>query len=93
MAIRLKNWRIYSLDPNKIAPPWCRMVGDVYGHPRFDDGTHVGTSYVVKIENHGDYVEATTLSGSVYHLYKEDEYSEAEEDSIGARWRRNIQWN
>lgn len=37
---RLENWYVYDSD---------RVVGDVYGHPRFPDGHHIITSTIDKM--------------------------------------------
>jgi len=61
MPIFLSNW--------SIAYPCAKdthLQGEVYGHPRYKDGTFVTTSPVEK----ADGVTITTRSGSVYELGK-----------------------
>ena len=63
--IKLKNWSVFASNNNGFIPPefLCyHLQGKAYGHPRFN----------------GDYKEAKTRSGSVYCLYPEDVYPEAE---------------
>ena len=75
---RLKNWSVRS-DFSSLNQLW----GNVYGHPRFEDGKLVSTSYITDIKEVGDHKEVTTFSGSVYHLYKEDVDPEAEKQFPG----------
>lgn len=82
MAIRLKNWSMFQGEPSGFQPPELRAVylqGNAYGHPRFSDGSFVSTSRIIKIEDKVEYKEATTRSGSVYQLYKENVDPKAEE--------------
>lgn len=79
--IRLKNWSIYMDDCVGWRAPELftyHLQGNAYGHPRFEDGDPVSTSSIVEINDRGDYKEATTRSGSVYGLYKEDVDPECE---------------
>lgn len=79
--IRLKNWSMYAEGNNGFNPPelWTyHFQGNVYGHPRFNDGDPITTSRIVEINDKGDYKEAKTRSGSVYCLYPEDVDPEAE---------------
>ncbi len=63
----LHNWstNLSSADPYK-APEQCstRLKGNVYGHPKFNDGDLITTSTINKIEGR----IITTDSGSVYRL-------------------------
>ncbi len=80
-VLRLKNWSVTSdINPYFAAPEMMRyhLQGDVYGHPRFNDGDPVTTSRIIKISDKGDYKEAVTISGSVYELHREDVDKEAE---------------
>lgn len=81
----LKNWR------TSLNQPWSPIVGEremflmghVYGHTQFKDGTSVATSIVKKVEDKGTHKEVTTFSGTVYQLYKEDINPEAEKKYPG----------
>lgn len=83
MAIRLKNWSVFQREPSGFQPPelgaFC-LQGNAYGHPRFNNGQIVNTSRIVDIQDKGEYKEATTRSGSVYQLYKEDVDPRAEKE-------------
>jgi len=65
--ITLHNWSTgYSSDNPYAAPeqnPTC-LKGNVYGHPRFNDGDCVTTTAIEKIEGR----IITTYSGSIYRL-------------------------
>lgn len=79
--IRLKNWSMYAEGNNEFRPPelWSyHLQGNVYGHPRFNDGDPVNTSRIIDIVDKGDHKEAHTRSGTVYCLYKEDVDPECE---------------
>lgn len=79
--IRLKNWSMYAEGNNEFRPPelWnYHLQGNVYGHPRFNDGDPVNTSRIIDIVDKGDHKEAHTRSGTVYCLYKEDVDPECE---------------
>lgn len=69
----LKNWSLTS-RASAYTPPelmYFNLQGDVYGHPRFEDGSPVITSKIMEINDKGDHKEAITYSGSVYELYKD----------------------
>ena len=79
--MKLKNYSVTSdVDGRFIAPELMHyhLQGNVYGHPRFDDGDPVTTSRIIEINDKGDYKEAITRSGSVYELHREDVDMEAE---------------
>ena len=79
--MRLKNWSVTSDVDVRFTPPELmhyHLQGEVYGHPRFDDGIFVVTSRIIEINDKGDYKEVITRSGSVYELYREDVDMEAE---------------
>ncbi len=66
--IRLENWSMLQ-DVNPYLAPEVRrgcLVGAAYGHPRFEDGDHIVTSYVVEIDVKKG--RAKTRSGSEYVL-------------------------
>jgi len=80
-VLRLKNWSVTNdIDLCFAAPEMMHyhLQGNVYGHPRFNDGDPVMTSRIIKINDKGDYKEVVTKSGSVYELYREDVDKEAE---------------
>jgi hypothetical protein len=69
--IRLDNWSVTGRNVSPYqAPETIRrcLKGKAYGHPRFDDGGVVKTSYIVKADKR----IITTRSGSVYQLGKID---------------------
>ena len=77
----LKNWSVTSDVDVRFTPPELmhyHLQGEVYGHPRFDDGIFVVTSRIIEINDKGDYKEVITRSGSVYDLHREDVDKEAE---------------
>lgn len=78
--MRLKNWSVFSEDNEYLAPELrsYRLQGNVYGHPKFNDGDPVSTNRIVKIADKGTYKEVVTQSGSVYELYKEDVNTDCE---------------
>lgn len=79
--MKLKNWSITNgVNPNFVAPEMTHfhLQGNVYGHPRFNDGDPVITSRIFEINDKGDYKEVITRSGAVYELYKEDVDPECE---------------
>lgn len=68
--IILKNWFVCSKGGGAENPYFPEIMqphylsGEVYGHPRFEDGKFVTTSRIVKVEGR----QLTTKSGSVYYL-------------------------
>ena len=80
--MKLKNWSIIT-DVSPFTPPELmhyHLQGNVYGNPKFEDGTNVITSRIIEINDIGDHKEAITRSGSVYELYKEDVDAECEKE-------------
>lgn len=61
----LKNWSFYGYLFYLIAQ------GNVYGNPKFEDGTFIHTSNVVNIIDCGDHKEIETLN-SIYCVYPDD---------------------
>lgn len=74
--VRLKNWSVY--DDGSY-----HLQGNVYGHPRFDDGDLIDTSRIVSIIDKGDHKEITTQSGTVYSLYA---------DEVGTEIGESLKW-
>lgn len=73
--MRLTNWfAAGGLSQNHISPELRKyhLLGNVYGHPDFKDGTLIITSKIVKINDKGNCKEVITENGSVYELHKED---------------------
>jgi hypothetical protein len=75
--MKLENWSVVydnNVDPY-TAPELIRSVlqGNVYGNPKFDDGTFICTSSIVG-KNNGDII---TKSGSRYELGNVDPAYEA----------------
>ena len=67
--MRLKNWYIANDFLNLYTAPELKpyyLVGNVYGHPRFEDDKQVITSKIVEINDKDDHKEAITRSGSIY---------------------------
>lgn len=75
----LKNWSIIH-DAYDAPELGGRLHGRVYGHPNFEDGTHVRTSRIDFMVNKDDCIEATTQSGSIYKFFKEDVSAECEKE-------------
>lgn len=65
-AAYITDWAFRSTGNGYQAPELCRFVltGNVYKHPKHDEGKHVKTSSVT--ETQGRFV--ATRSGSVYFL-------------------------
>lgn len=69
-TIILENWSTVSGGDEYTAPE-CRTLnlhGEVYGHPRFEDGKVIVSSEISKINCRF----VTTRSGSLYWLGKPD---------------------
>lgn len=69
---RLESWSMVGLI-NPYWPPEMRIMqlqGIVYDHPRLEDGEHIITSALVKIDIKKG--TAQTFSGSIYSLGKPD---------------------
>lgn len=83
--MKLKNWSVFSKGSDFLPPELQspHLQGNVYGNERFPDGTYVHTSRIVSIEDKGTHKEATTASGSVYELHKEDVDPAAERQFLG----------
>lgn len=63
----LKNWSVVNPNPDPYKAPELQkgcLHGEVYGHPRFEDGHRITTSSIVGLD--GDYI--LTYSGSEYEL-------------------------
>jgi hypothetical protein len=70
--IRLENWSML-MDQDPYLPPEIKrgyLVGSVYGHPNFEDGGQIVTSYIVEINVRKGF--AKTRSGSDYILGRPD---------------------
>lgn len=79
--MRLKNWSMYTTRTSDFMAPELgipHLQGDVYGHPRFEDGDSINTSRIIEIQDKGEYKLAITRSGSEYELHKEDVATECE---------------
>lgn len=64
---KLEDWSVTLRSTDPYAPPEHRQIslqGEVFGHPRFEDGKRITTSFVVEVN--GPLV--TTMSGTVYTL-------------------------
>ncbi len=49
MTVRIRNWAVVTKGGPYQAPECCRsgILGDVYNHPEFPDGSKVRTSHIV----------------------------------------------
>ena len=67
VTVKIKNWSVIIKTTNPYQTPelgiQC-LMGQVYGHPRFEDGTEVTTSSIAGVE--GDLI--VTKSGMKYKL-------------------------
>lgn len=62
----LRNWSVIEDDDGYTAPELRRMVliGEVYGHPKYKDGSMIKTSVVITSEGR----TIQTKSGTYYRL-------------------------
>lgn len=73
--LRLTNWSLLQRGGDGYtAPELCDwyLQGNVYGHPKIEDGTFVTTSRITNVVNKGKKRIITTRSGSVYCLSMEE---------------------
>lgn len=78
--IRLKNWLI-TTNQNGFIPPELvenYLHGNVYGHPKFNDGDPINTSPIRGISDCGEYKIVKTKN-TEYTVYPEDVSPEYEE--------------
>ena len=76
--MRLEDWYLTECSPDDIHTHFRRMIGRVYNHYHFVDGTWVTTSPIAKVNSICSATEPeklptltiTTRSGSVYVLGK-----------------------
>lgn len=71
-TIRIENWAVITPVVNPYAAPETQppsLYGQVYGHPRFNDGEYVTTSLIV---GKNEQNEILTNSGNAYELGKVD---------------------
>jgi hypothetical protein len=71
--IRIENWAVVADASNPYTPPECIgkcLVGEVFGHPRFPDGSKVQTGQLIDLDLNSN--RASTESGSEYSLGKMD---------------------
>lgn len=61
----LKNWSIYNILFYSVAQ------GNVYGNPKFEDGTFIHTSNILEIYTEKDHLEIETRN-SIYCIYPKD---------------------
>lgn len=79
--IKFKSWFIETRLHDEYKAPELGvkvLVGNVYGHPCFPDGSFIHTSRIVGIEDMGDHKDILTRSGSRYSVFPEDVHPEAE---------------
>ncbi len=66
-AIRIEGWALVYGNDDPYMPPEYRgrcLKGEVYGHPRRDDGETIRTSRIVSVDG----LRVMTSSGSLYVL-------------------------
>ena len=66
-GIKIRHWSVVGDNSNPYNPPELRtahLQGNVYGHPRFPDGTQVRTSAIKDVKKRTVF----TQSGSKYVL-------------------------
>jgi hypothetical protein len=64
---KLENWSVDASTGNGYLAPELRrpfLIGEIYGHPKFADGSMVRTSIIVSTTGR----LVSTASGSVYEL-------------------------
>jgi hypothetical protein len=79
--VKLKNWSVYGIPLNDFAAPELSkfyLQGNVYGNPKFPDGSFISTSRLLEIKDMGCCKIGVTRSESEYELYKEDVSVECE---------------
>lgn len=79
--MKLKNWSVCGVPLNDFTAPELSkfyLQGEVYGNPKFPDGSFVTTSRIIEIKDIGNYKIGLTRSGSEYELHKEDVDKECE---------------
>lgn len=70
--MKIENWAVVESIVNPYAAPEMRALslqGQVFGHPRFNDGQYITTS---SIDKKNDRDEVVTISGSSYELGRVD---------------------
>lgn len=69
----VKNWSITSDFTSYTAPEMRKyfLCGNVYGNVKFEDGTSIRTSNIIKIEEKNDYKIVHTRN-SKYKVFKDD---------------------
>ena len=75
IPIRIENWAIviYDASGSGYTPPEFhsrKIVGNVYGHPKFENGDIITTSRIIEVINSH---KIRTISGSIYELGEPDE--------------------
>jgi len=74
-TVKIENWEIVYSPPNPYTAPECcppYLYGQVYGHPRFEDGKFISTSMIV--DAYGNHVKTKNTE---YVLGKpSDKYAE-----------------
>lgn len=67
--MRIENWAVISPVPGPYTAPETQgspsLSGNVFDHPRFNDGTWVTTSFIIGKNNKDEII---TNSGSSYEL-------------------------
>lgn len=84
----MKNWSLTAANVNPYKAPElisAKLRGDVYGHPKFPDGTPVITSTILDVVNCGTYIIIETRNTN-YKVFAENvdpEYERTYKDAFG----------
>jgi hypothetical protein len=79
--VLLRHWSIVNRQRNPEKPPEPAFRGEVYGHPKYEDGDTVKTSRpLVRVDDH-----VITRSGTCYRLGEADENYERHYPDARAR--------
>lgn len=71
---RIKNWAVINEFGNYAKPDMTGtrgIVGNVYGNPKFADGTYVVTSKIQDVKEEFSYKKVYTQN-SIYYLFPEE---------------------
>lgn len=87
----LKNWSVCQRGNEWMAPElWTNYLhGNVYGHPRFEDGDPVSTSSIVDIKD-GDGYKIVSTRNTDYVLRESEVDPEYESQYPGAYKRLSM---
>lgn len=89
----IKNWFISSYSPNPYrAPELCPTViyGNVYGSEKFEDGTFIHTSRIMKYVKEQERIFVKTKN-SIYEI-RENEMAEEYMVNMPNAWKQIVNW-